>query len=261
MNRLLIIVIICFGNHQLFATGQAAERIIYEGDTLELLSLPLEDILGEYEERIKKYPSLKGMCSTGLWRNYIGYWKIENSKLYLIDVFKCGEHANSLLEEIFDQVSPIKADWYTGKLFIQHGKQIKYQHSGFERYYEQETVITIEQGRLKNKEFFTNGYLKDDPGFSCEADSIMAKVHNMIKWEELPELSKDFKIYVSLTTGAKDSLSIIKSKAPELYADELNRVLEEFSELKKFYSRGEPVRERFAFPVIFSEEQRKRFDH
>jgi len=259
MKRLFIIVFICSAAHQLLATGQASERIVYEGDTLELLSVPLEDFLGEYEQRIEKYPSLEGMCSTGLWRNYIGYWKIENSELYLTDVFKCGERNNSLLKEIFNQESPIKAGWYSGKLFIQHGKQIKYQHSGFERYYEQETVIEIEQGRFKSKEFFTNGYRLDDPGFSCEPDSIMAKVHNMINWDELPELSKDFKIYVSLTTGTTDSLSIIKSKAPDLYVNELNRVISQFPQLKKFYSRDEPVRERWTFPVVFSEEQRKRF--
>lgn len=261
MNRLLILISFCFGTHQLFGTGQASERIIYEGDTLELLSLPLEDFLSAKEQQIKKYPSLEGMCSTGLWRNYIGFWKIENSELYLIDVYKCGNHENSLLEEFFNKDSPIKADWYTGKLYIQHGKQIKYRHSGFDRYYEQETVIEIEQGRFKSKVIFNNGYQFNDKGISYEPDSIMAKVYNMINWDFLTELSKDFKIFVLLSTGTSDSLSIIKSRAPEIYINELNRVLKEFPKLRKFYSRDEPVREHFVFPIVFSEEQRTQFAH
>lgn len=258
MHRFRIIIFIGFATHQLLATGQASERIIYQGDTLELLSLPLEGFLGEYEQRINNYPSLEGMCSTGLWRNYIGYWKIENAELYLIDVFKCGERDNSLLKEIFNQESPVKADWYTGNLFIQHGKQIKYQHAGFNRYYEHETVIGIERGKFKSKKFFTNGYRPDDTGYSSEPDSVMAKVYDMINWDELPELSKDYKIFVKLTTGINDSLTIIKSMAPELYEKELRRVISQFPKLRKFYARGEPIRERWVFPVTFSEEQRKR---
>jgi hypothetical protein len=259
MNRLFIIVFFCTVTHQLFATGQASERIIYEGDTLELLSVPLEDFLGEYEQRIRKFPSLDGMCSTGLYRNYIGYWKIENSELFLIDVFKCGERNESLLEEIFNQKSPIKADWYTGKLFIQKGDMIKYFHDGFHRVHEQETIVEIERGNAVGQEHFNNGYRPGDVGFWSDPDSIMTKVHNMINWDELPELSKDFKIYVSLTTGENDSLSIVKSFAPELYEMELQRVINEFPQLKKFYSRGEPFGERKVFPVVFSENQRKRF--
>jgi len=49
---------------RLYATGQQAELIISKGDTLQLLSLPLEDYLGAFQEREEKYPFLKLTCST-----------------------------------------------------------------------------------------------------------------------------------------------------------------------------------------------------
>lgn len=144
MKRITLICFILLLTSELsLATGQSSERIIYKGDTLELLSLPLEDYLGEYEERENKYPSLSLVCSTGLWRGYRGLWKLENNELFLIDVFLCADTSRSIIDQLFETKAPIKAEWYTGELFVQHGKRIKYHHSGFNRYFEEETVIQI----------------------------------------------------------------------------------------------------------------------
>jgi hypothetical protein len=242
-----------------YGTGQEAELIIYEGDTLQLLSLPLEAYLGEYEERIKKYPILKTPCSTALWRSYKGLWKLVHNELFLVDVFLCTSKERSIFNELFDSESPIKADWFTGNLFIEHGKMIKYHHSGFERYFEKETKVEIVQGDQINQQHFVNGYQANDMNFPSNPDSIMAEVHNRINWKDLPKLSKDYKVFVSIKMGSVDSLKIIHSKAPELCIQEVQRVLNEFPKLRKFYSRGEPVDEGYTFPVIFSNEQRKRF--
>ena len=241
------------------ATGQQAELIIHDGDTLQLLSLPLEKYLGEYEEREKKYPFLKLTCSTALWRSYQGIWKLENNELLLVDVYLCASKERSIFTELFDSESPIKASWFTGDLFIQHGKMIKYHHSGFERYFEEETKVEIVQGIQISQLHFVNGYRANDVTFPSNPDSIMAEVHNRVNWKYLPKLSKDYKVFVSIKMGRADSLTIIHSKAPELYVREVQRVLDEFPELRQFYSRGEPLNEGYTFPVIFSNKQRKRF--
>ena len=244
---------------QLHATGQRAELIIYKGDTLQLLSLPLEDYLGEYEEREEKYPFLKLMCSTALWRSYQGLWKLENNELLLVDVYLCAGKEISILDKLFDSEAPIKASWFTGNLFIQHGKMIKYHHTGFERYFEEETKIEIVRGNQINQQHYVNGYRANDMNFPSNPDSIMAEVHNRINWKDLPKLSKDYKVFVSIKMGKVDSLTIMHSKVPGLYVQEIQRVLDEFPQLRKFYSRGEPLEEGYTFPVIFSNAQRKRF--
>lgn len=242
-----------------YATGQKAELIIYEGDTLQLLSLPLEDYLGEYEDRIEKYPMLKMTCSTALWRSYQCLWKIENNQLFLIDVYLCADKERSIFAQLFDFESPIKASWFSGDLFIQHGRMIKYHHSGFQQYFEEETKVAIDQGNAIRQQRFVNGFRNNDLNFPSHPDSVMAEVHNRINWKNLPKLSKDYKVFVSMKVGSVDSLTIIHSKAPELYVREVQRVLDEFPELRKFYSRGKPLDDRYIFPVIFSSKQRKRF--
>ncbi|MEQ8534652.1 MAG: hypothetical protein RIB86_22560, partial [Imperialibacter sp.] len=93
MKRLTFILFAFFLSAEVsFATGQYPELIIYEGDTLKLLSVPLEDYLGKYDERENKYPFLKLTCSTALWRSYQALWKLENDELFLVDVFLCADH-------------------------------------------------------------------------------------------------------------------------------------------------------------------------
>lgn len=259
MNRLFIIVFICSATHQHFGTGQTSELIIFEGDTLALLSLPLEDYLGEFDDRDKYHPALKSGCSTALWRGYVGLWKIENSEFFLIDVYVCGQRDKSIFKKLFDSNSPIKADWFSGNLFIQHGKMLKYNHSGFARYFEEETVIKIEQGNLISQHHYVNGFKPDDRNLSSNPDSVMAEFYKRINWKALPKLSKDYIVFIELKLGEVDSLTIIRSSAPELYEKEVQRIIDEFPKLRKFYSRGEPLEEGYILPVIFTNYQRKRF--
>jgi len=260
MKRLTFILFAFFLSVEVsFATGQYAELIIYEGDTLELLSVPLEDYLGEYDEREGKYPFLKLTCSTALWRNYQALWKLENDELLLVDVFLCADREKSILRNLFEVDSPIKAKWFSGKLFVQHGKMIKYHHSGFAQYFEEETVFEIQQGNLIDRQHFVNGYRPGDTGLPSNPDSIMVEIYSRINWNGLPGFSKDYKVFVDLKMGKVDSLTIFRSIAPEVYVQEVQRVLTNFPQLRKFYSRGEPLYESYILPVIFSNEQRKRF--
>tara|TARA_R110000823_G_scaffold295431_4_gene414819 strand:+ start:39558 stop:40346 length:789 start_codon:yes stop_codon:yes gene_type:complete len=241
-----------------FATGQRSDLIIYKGDTLALLSLPLEEFLGEYDERERKYSILKLTCSTDLWRGYQAFWKLEHNQLSLIDVYLCGNKDKSILKEFFQTQAPSKAIWFTGQLFIQHGKMIKYNHIGFDRYFQEETVVEIEQGNIISEERFVNGIRPDDSGFPNDPDSVIAEVYRRINWENLPELSKEKKLIVSLKTGEIDSLTIIRDKAGEAYIKELQTVLNQFPQLKKFYARGKPLEEAYSFQVIFSNERRRK---
>ncbi len=47
-RRLIITLILSLSIKLSFATGQASELIVYNGDTLEMFSLPLDPYLGEY---------------------------------------------------------------------------------------------------------------------------------------------------------------------------------------------------------------------
>ena len=78
------------------ATGQAGEVIIIGQDTLQLLSCPIEvdSVLS------LKVSTCADRCgsSTGCWRGYIGWWRLENGTLYLEKLVK--EDRDSLGREI-----------------------------------------------------------------------------------------------------------------------------------------------------------------
>lgn len=258
-NLILPSVIFILSIQLSFATAQGSELIIYNGDTLELLSAPLEDYLGAYEDRIEKYPILNEYCSTALGRGYQGLWKLVDDELYLIDVCLCAEEDKSIMHDLFKAEEPVKATWFTGKLFIQHGKMIRYRHSGFERVYEEETVIEIGSGEILGEEHFINGTRSDDHGFSSIPDSVVAEVYRRINWDNLPELSKDKRLFIRLKIGGIDSLTIIHSNTPEVYTNETQRVLGDFPQMKKFFSRGKPVEEVYKFSIAFSNEERRKY--
>ncbi len=43
---------------------------------------------------------------------------------------------------------PVKATWFSGKLRVPKGKMTMYEHHGYDSRFEQETIITIDKGRL-----------------------------------------------------------------------------------------------------------------
>lgn len=237
------------------ATGQAEELIIYRGDTLPLLSLPLETYLGDYESRESKFQILNTICSTALWRNYQALWKIQNEELILIDVFLCAERNQSIMSNLFGSDHPTRANWYSGNLNIQIGEMVKYHHSGFSRYYEEEIVMNVNDGKVTGHQYFKNGYKSSDLGIQSPPDSIMFEFYNRINWDSLT--LDDSKIFVGVTTANPDSLYIERSLAPQNNLAEVLRIIAEFPKLKPFYVRGEPLKERFIIPLIFSDEHRK----
>jgi len=81
--------------------------------------------------------------STACWREYIGSWSIRRGKLYLTKLE--GRFRLEGKEAIF-------ADWFTGTLRIPRGKVLDYIHMGFDTVYEQEIILTVDQGLVKNTE-------------------------------------------------------------------------------------------------------------
>ena len=98
---------------------------------------------------LKKYIP-DGSC-TALWRGYIGYWEIKNSKLLLnkIEAGSCSEESRKILplDQIFPGKSqPVFAEWYSGNLVMPRGKLIEYIHLGYASRYEKYLIMEIKKG-------------------------------------------------------------------------------------------------------------------
>lgn len=160
MNRIFIIILV-FSIQFLSATPQVSDYLIYNGKTIPIFSNPLESYLEL--NGIKDID--RGCNSSSCWRGYIATWELENGKLYLVKIERCGILQSAGVytglgcdqngsSEIFDFVKKTfksqktYADWFTGKLIAPQGRIIEYIHMGYESVFEKEQYFEISKGNL-----------------------------------------------------------------------------------------------------------------
>lgn len=195
-TKLFLLLAVCFCSFSVSvkATGQAGELIIIGRDTLQMLTSPLErdSVLAR---KVQERRTNKGF-STGLWRGYIGLWRLEEGKLYLEKLLEADwEKKQSSWQTIntdgiFDayrENGRILAGWFSGDIRVVKGKQVSYQHIGFARHYEYETIYTLHQGvvtsqkeirnslrKSVNKEYsYTMNMLFNGKGLKWKDDSLL----------------------------------------------------------------------------------------
>jgi len=154
MKRLLsvtVLLALSLAPIDAFATPQIGEFLIYKGERIELpFAAPLESYFSASNPR-PKLPAPSSAC----WRGYVGVWKIENKRLYLV-ALKDGRSweraplGNDMpLDELFkDKKPPIHATWYSDVLCFPRGKKLTDGFMGMGATYEKDCYITIEKGNV-----------------------------------------------------------------------------------------------------------------
>lgn len=195
-TKLFFLLAVCFCSFSVSvkATGQAGELIIIGRDTLQMLSSPLErdSILAR---KVQERRTNKGF-STGLWRGYIGLWRLEEGKLYLEKLLEADwEKRQSSWQTIntdgifdaYQENGRTLAGWYSGDIRVVKGEQVSYQHIGFARHYEYETIYTLHQGvvtsqkeirnslrkSVNNEYYYTMNMLFNGKGMKWKDDSLL----------------------------------------------------------------------------------------
>ena len=101
-------------------TTQAGDILSYNGKKTTIATEPLKPYL---EKRSDVSFIFK---STALVRGYIGNWKIENKKLYLVSVVGFIESNEKVgLEYLFPNKTEVFADWFSGDIRIPEGDLIQ----------------------------------------------------------------------------------------------------------------------------------------
>jgi hypothetical protein len=92
-------------------TAQAREVLEFKGNEYQIWGAPLNQYLDIHQEVVfEDY-------TTAHYKGYQGYWKLENSKLYLANL----ESANHSLQTLFDTSHPVHATWFTGSIEMGFG--------------------------------------------------------------------------------------------------------------------------------------------
>lgn len=201
----IITCIIILGLNKINATAQAPDYLILENDTLKLHCNPLEAYL-------EKNPIPKNTITTvssGLWRGYIAYFKIQNNKLIVENIYKLDyykdiqgnnrERLISIYDIVFKEIKDFECNFYSGVLICPRGELIDYVHMGYSSVYENYSLFEIKEGNyvkevhLSNKEFI-DLKLKHFQKYkeSEEYKNKLAETIEMFKESE-KELEKDFK--------------------------------------------------------------------
>lgn len=148
------------------ATGQQGESIFIKGKMYSMLSCPIEAD-SVVRKAIKEVRPAETITNTSLWRGYVGYWSIKKRSLYLDSlkfetkdfVIKTIIPQNESVFSAYKDEYGVKASWFSGDLRVIQGKMIRYEHMGFERYYEKENFLTVKQGVVIDSRKYKNKVL------------------------------------------------------------------------------------------------------
>ncbi|MBI1308107.1 MAG: hypothetical protein GC181_15995 [Bacteroidetes bacterium] len=142
------------------------------------------------------------------------------------------------------------------------GKQILYVHSEYESIYEKELEFTFESGILKQQLTFDNSRSFRSV-FTENPDSLFRFLYSRMRWQNIPDLhSASKKVWVALQSGSSpkpDSIRIKVGCDDSLLNQVALRVVQLIPEWDVYYRRGKFVTRSWSIPIIFSEENRKKY--
>lgn len=200
----LIVFLIIISINKTNATAQRPDYLIIENDTLKLQCNPLET----YFEK-NPLPNDLRIFNSGLWRGYIAFFKIINSKLVVENLYQPqylendkGEHYEKLIsiyKKVFGENLNFECNFYSGVLICPRGELLDYVHMGYSSTYENYTLFEINNGnyikekQLSNQEFIDLKW-KHFQKYkeSEEYKKTLAETINSFK-ESDKELEKEFK--------------------------------------------------------------------
>ena len=191
------------------ATGQMAEILSINGEYWQLYYCPIEtnrELSEKIAKAIEVLPEtitedsiewVKGQ-STALWRNYIAEWEIKDNRLFLREIGvpyirevgnRLEEHFFTLNEENLKEIfapyytaEGICASWFCDTMRAGRGEEILYEHMAFARHNENECLIVVDNGVVREIAQHNN-YHKEG---IAPSDVCKALTENF-PWERFPE--------------------------------------------------------------------------
>ena len=211
MRKILFTLLLLSLPVMINATGQMAERLSINGEYWQLYYCPIETDMALSEEIAKAIELLPEKItedsiewmkeqSTNLWRNYIAEWEIKDNRLFLrrVDVpythFQDAVYGLELryftlneetLKEIFAPYytsEGICASWFCDTMRAGRGKEIYYEHMAFARHNENECLIVVDNGVVRETTQHNNYHKEGIVPFDvCKA------LAEKFPWERFPE--------------------------------------------------------------------------
>lgn len=258
MNRVILALVLLCQTLVSFATSWLGDNIYIDGKEYELCDYPLyldsllnQRIMDILPEGARTYLS---------WQGYVATWEVHDNVLYLNHIkaetgTSIGDFvlSNDTLKKIFPEYVNhygIEAKWFNKKTRAIRGKLLRDTSAlGFEKNCSEECLLTFENGKLTDKQFFQNKIIcKND--FSSLKKAIYDKCPFVLENSKTYDnrkhrieifgatLSDDGKkledFYCTYTIGEKSY-----SKKRNKYIKELKKVIKEHFKMNCYHINGE----------------------
>lgn len=258
MNRVILALVLLCQTLVSFATSWLGDNIYIDGKEYELCDYPLyldsllnQRIMDILPEGARTYLS---------WQGYVATWEVHDNVLYLNHIkaetgTSIGDFvlSNDTLRKIFPEYVNhygIEAKWFNKKTRAIRGKLLRDTSAlGFDKNCSEECLLTFENGKLTDKQFFQNKIIcKND--FSSLKKTIYDKCPFVLENSKTYDnrkhrieifgatLSDDGKkledFYCTYTIGEKSY-----SKKRNKYIKELKKVIKEHFKMNCYHINGE----------------------
>ena len=253
MKRLLLFTTLTLISMTTFATGYEGDHIYIDGVQWELLGRPVYADTALTNSLRAVLPKNRTIRSSN-WDGFTTFWSIQQEQLYLDSIQY--ERYDETTKKTWAESMPsdtllrvfrkyvvggrIVATWLTSDIRMARGEMIWYEHSFFERNYENERIISIEQGKVGGMKDFQN-FVVD--GFAFQDAKNMRKVTPAelkkmfpLHLEKHPELAGVKRILFSVKRARVDATGhLIDCEVRVLRPDDNPQLAAEMAEAMKAY--------------------------
>ena len=207
-----------------YATGQDGDVIYINGARWTLLGQPISRDTVLWRQVRAALPKQRVIMSSN-WSGMTAFWSIRRDSLCLdsIQYLRASTDKRTwpecipaeTLHQVFRNYSngtQIVAGWLKGDIRVAKGNLLYYEHTGYERNYEEEQIVSIDNGKVTGVKAFHNYTVK---GFSFDQIGI-AQVESMhvrpeqlremfpLHLERYPELANEKRIVFSVRRAKVD---------------------------------------------------------
>lgn len=189
MKKFIVFLLLQISVLPTMATGQSGDVIYLDGESWNLLWEPINSDPTVYA-RLKAFLPERRDWSTANGDGYTAFWEIKNGYLCLkqIEIEILDSIQTYDTEALKKPFAPyykkkeIRASWFSGEVRAGCGKHIRYVHDGFDRNFETEQVLTIQNGKVIKAVTYHNYRV---PGLKInEASKIISR---RFPWWKFPE--------------------------------------------------------------------------
>lgn len=266
VDTILLLIFFSISLYEVFGTAQIPDRLVYNGDTLSIFSNPLELLYADDSLRPNFFGDKEGCMSTACWRGYQAEWIIIDGQLYLTGVFSCcfdDDKIKADLKKLFGSRfidGKVKADWVTASIIAPHGRQLYYVHMGYESLYEKELEFQFKNGELIATKTYDNSKSRQS-SYSKDPEKLKEFIYSHINWAILPKSNEPIRVIIQFSAnenGIVDSTEVMRGYNAT-FDKEAERVVKAIPEWDVYYRHEKLERRSWVIPIIFSEDNKKRY--